>query len=511
VARVGRFHVTLLLCVAAYTVLSLAVPAARLEMASPSARVVIEVVGVCALLFAAVVLALPGERDLPPACHTIVAALVVIALANAAFGIGPYAGSGRLPGDHGLAFYPWVAARHVAGLLFIVAAVQRPRLGLRLTLGWALFAFLTIELLVIAGRDGLVAPVTISAAGTSLTIVEPLAHIVLQAVPGVLFAVGSWLAGRLYRTTGTLVLLWVSLALALQVYAQLHEILYPALLGPIVTSADALRLSAFAFLLAGAVVQLRHLYATRSRTVRVQASDIHHHSRLVDELGGFAEKEELFRSIVTHELATPIAAIRNYSELIAAKIPQPHSAELKGALNDMQTEANGLLELVGRIDELRDLTREEFTCELRAVRIRPLLVEAQRFVEGLDTSHAVLVDCADDRVLADPVRLGQLLRNLLMNAVRFSPSGTPIRIIGRRFQDDFEVTMIDCGPGIPAGERTMVLRRSVRGRNAVGTEGLGLGLYLAEKIALGHGGSLHLADGPEATGTEVVVKLQVAT
>ena len=454
--RFAAAVLAVVLIVAVYTVVSLLVPAVRLQVSSSGLRVVIEVVGVCALLFAALAMALPGERDLPPASHAIIAALVVIAIANAAFGVGPYVLGGRLPGDHGLAFYPWVASRHVAGLLFIAAALQRPRLGLRLTFGWALFAFITVELAVMALRERLVLPVVLSTGEPALEVVAPAAHVVLQAVPAVLFGVGSWLAGRLYRATGVVVLLWVSLALTLQVLAQLHEILYPALLGPVVTSADVLRLGAFALLLVGAVAQLRHLYVLRSRTVRVQARDIDHQARLVDELGGFAEKEELFRSIVAHELATPIATIRNYTELIAARLPEDLPPDLDAALADMRTEANRLLELVGRIDELRSFELDHIRCELRPVRLRPLLDEAQRFVHGLDGTHPVLVDCPDARVLADPVRLGQLLRNLLVNAVRFSPAGLPIELIGRPVAAGFELRIRDGGPGIPAGESKVV-------------------------------------------------------
>ncbi len=495
----------------AVTLLNLLVPRTQVAVANQGLRVAIEIAGLCALLFAAWVMVLPG-RDATPARDWLVAALVVLALANVAFGVGPVLLGVRPEIDRGLALYPWVAARHLAGVLFILAALGRPRIGPWLTVGWAVFGLVVLEAGLIAIGDRLPVPAVLVDDGAATAVVRPALHAILQLVPAGLFAVGSWLAGRLYRGTGAVLSLWLSLALLLQVFAQVHEVLYPAILGPVITTADGFRVAAFALLLVGAVAQLHHLYQARSSAVRIQQRDLREHADMVAMLSDTAEQEELFRSIVSHELATPIATIRNYTELVAATLPTPRPGGVDVALGAIRAEAERLLELVGRIDELRDLDGDAFRCDLRPVRILPLLDEARRFATGLDGTHGVAIDCADVRVQGDPVRLGQLLRNVLVNAIRFTPAGTTVRMLGQiTVAGTLGLRIEDEGPGVPVRERSLVLRRSTRGANAVGTEGRGLGLYLAQQIARAHGGELELGDGPGGRGASVSFELQVAS
>jgi signal transduction histidine kinase len=94
-------------------------------------------------------------------------------------------------------------------------------------------------------------------------------------------------------------------------------------------------------------------------------------------------------------------------------------------------------------------------------------------------------------VTADPDRLRQVLANLVANAVRYSPPGAPVLVeVGREPGAEAEralVTVADQGPGIPADLLPRLFERFAPGP---GSNGLGLGLYLANRIAAAHGGSL---------------------
>lgn len=494
-----------------YTLATVWAPGLRVAMAAPDLRVVIEVSGLLFVLFAALVLSLPGEIDVRPARDAFVAALVVLAVANAVFAVGPFVAAERLTVDRGLAFYPWISARYISGLLFIAAGLERPRLGLARML-WASLALLAaVELALIGLATWLPVLVVIdlAAAGQAVHVVAPVGHALAQAVPGLLFGLGSVLAGRLYRSSRAPLYLWLSLSLAVQVVTQVHEILYPAILGPIITSADLLRILAFTLLLTGAVVQLRRLYRSRSRAVRVQQADLDRQAVLVDELHSFAETEADFRGLVSHELSTPIAAIRAFAHVLSASARPDDPPRVRRAVTGIETEARRLTELVGRMDELRDLELSGFRCDLRPVRIRSIVADAVQFVDGLPGNHPVELRTSDVRVSADPVRLGQLLRNVLTNAVRYSPPGAPIEIEGAPDGDRYWLRIVDHGPGIPPEDRQRVLRRYARGTVADGDEGSGLGLYLAARIAQAHGGDLYL-DSAVGAGTVVTVRLRVA-
>lgn len=177
-------------------------------------------------------------------------------------------------------------------------------------------------------------------------------HIVLQTAPAALFAVSAWLADRLYLRNLASEYICLSLALIVQVFAQIHGILYPAFLGPIVTTADPLRFLSLLLLVGGAFVQQRHLYRTCSTALQAQQRDIRSHEALLEDLRTFAEQEQDFRTIVSHELATPIATIRAYSHVLETSAA--NDRRFRQAISGIKAEASRLMELDARMEELRD-------------------------------------------------------------------------------------------------------------------------------------------------------------
>lgn len=477
---------------------------------NPELRVVLEVAGLCFVAAAALAMSLPSEQDIRPARDWIVAALLVMGLANAVFAVLPAATGTRLAVDRGLGFYPWIGARYVAGVLFLAAGAERPRLGLPRTVAAGVGLLVAVELLVAGLGTRLEVPLRLLAGG-EIEVTAWVAHITIQAIPAFMFAVGAVLAARLHAEAGGApVYGWVSLALTLQVATQIIGIVDPAALGPVITTADLLRTAVWACLLTGASLQVGWLYRTRSRAVRLQQHDLRRQERYVSELHRFAEQERDFRAIVNHELATPLATIRAYTHVLRAGAQDLHpSAEQ--AVRSIDGEVKRLSKLMMRMDDLRHLELDEPFCELRPVRLIPLVEDAASFAHGLPGSTAILTEVPDVRIQADPIRFGQLLRNLLTNAVRYAPDGSPVRIEGRPRQDGMlELCVIDDGPGIPAEERERVLGRYARGSTAAGVPGSGLGLYLALRTAEAHGGSLRIEDGPEDRGTTVVVEFRLA-
>ncbi|HEY6581654.1 MAG TPA: ATP-binding protein [Rubrobacter sp.] len=101
-------------------------------------------------------------------------------------------------------------------------------------------------------------------------------------------------------------------------------------------------------------------------------------------------------------------------------------------------------------------------------------------------------------MLADPERIGQVLRNLLSNAAKYSPEGTPIelRVIGKQGRVRLEVA--DRGPGIHPDDQRRIFEKFGRGRDREGHKipGVGLGLYLSRRIVRGHGSELTVQERP---------------
>lgn len=502
-------HGTVAVVGVAITMAVLLAPDGPPGLRSPELRLVVEMSGLFLAAIAALVLALTDRADLGPARDAFIAALSVLAVTNAVFTVAPAVLDLPASIDRGLAVYPWVVSRFVAGALMVAAVLDRPKLGLPRTLAVAFATLLALDLALIAASTRLPPPVVLGSDGAfEVSSVGGLTAMML--VPAALFVVGSWSAARLYARGAAPLYAWLSIAMAIQVFSHLHGLVAPAFLGPTVTTMDLFRTGSWVLLAGGAIAQLHHLYVTRSATAAQQAQDLHEQTHLLAAQQRLAEREHDFRAVVSHELATPIAAVRAFAHVLSSPSADPRQRE--HALTGLRGEVSRLAELVDRIDELQDLDGAELTCHLRPVAIRPLLEEIRAFGSGLPGRSDVILRCADDRAAADPVRLGQLLRNLIGNAARYSPEGEPIVLHGAIVDAHrYRIDVVDRGPGIPVEERQRLLQPYARGSGADGSSGSGLGLYIAHRLAEAHGGALAIGDGEQGRGTTVSVMLQRAT
>ena len=134
-----------------------------------------------------------------------------------------------------------------------------------------------------------------------------------------------------------------------------------------------------------------------------------------------------FTAMVAHELDTPLAVIRGYADMLATG--DLDLDEQARALDGVQAETDLLEALVSDVRSAAAVEREDFTIELQQVALGGLLRDAAAFVETLHGDHRLVTQGATDGwVLADPRRIRQVLRNLLSNAAKYSPDGTPIEL-----------------------------------------------------------------------------------
>jgi two-component system sensor histidine kinase CreC len=216
-----------------------------------------------------------------------------------------------------------------------------------------------------------------------------------------------------------------------------------------------------------------------------------------DALAGRSYTEEYVQTL-THELKSPLSAIRGAAELLREPLPDAQrerfTANIGEQVQRLQALADRLLELAGleRRRILDDIVPVNIG-ELAAGVIVALEPTAQR------RNVALLADIdAGISVDGDPFLLRQALLNLLSNAIDFSPSGAVVdvnaAVVGRRV----ELTVRDHGPGVPdyaldrVFERFYSLRRPDSGRKSTG-----LGLTFVREVAHLHGGEAHLLNHPE--------------
>ena len=223
-----------------------------------------------------------------------------------------------------------------------------------------------------------------------------------------------------------------------------------------------------------------------------------------------ARTEEMRSSLlasVSHDLRTPLAAIAGAaSALREESLPVPEG-ERKELLETIAGESERLERLV---TNLLDMTRlEAGAVELHRewVPIEEIVGAVLGRMEARLVDREIRVDLPPDLplVAADPTLLEQLLVNLLENALRHTPAGTPVEIGARERGSVLELEVADRGPGLPKGEEARMLEKFARGTTG-GAPGAGLGLAICRGIAEVHGGRL-VAEPREGGGARFRIEL----
>jgi PAS domain S-box-containing protein len=208
-----------------------------------------------------------------------------------------------------------------------------------------------------------------------------------------------------------------------------------------------------------------------------------------------AQRDE-FLSVAAHELRTPIATLRGYSQLLQRMnneaVPQkPLAAIIR------QTER--IDRLVERLLGLSRLELGQFALYPRPVRLDELIGRCIAHSRLMTGRHAVVLQTSEPiEVPADPDRIEEVMSNLLENAAKFSPDDTSIEVSVWRADHRAEVSVADHGPGILPEQRPRLFQRlpaQTRGP-LTAKSGLGLGLWICRQIVEKHGGAIECASVP---------------
>jgi PAS domain S-box-containing protein len=221
-------------------------------------------------------------------------------------------------------------------------------------------------------------------------------------------------------------------------------------------------------------------------------------------------KDEFF-SLVSHEFRTPLTSIAGYTELLLEQNSELNDAQRAQFLEVVQRNSKRLRRLVDDLLFISKVQAGKFSLSPRELDLRDLVIEC---VEGVaphakDNGLELVIEVDSiPQVVGDPDRLGQLLDNLLTNAVKYTPAGerVGVRLYSEGGTTVTEVT--NTGVFIPEEERGRLFERFYRRSDASEREpaGVGLGLSIAESIARAHGGSIGVRSSRE-TGTMFRVEL----
>lgn len=225
------------------------------------------------------------------------------------------------------------------------------------------------------------------------------------------------------------------------------------------------------------------------------------------------EERDRFLRHMSHELKTPLANIREGTELLmdgAVGELDPNQREVTAILRD-----NGI-QLQRMIENLLSFSAWQTSTvgiDASEFRLRPLVKQVLESQQLTVLSQRMRLDVQIDDVMlmADRGKIRLILENLVSNAVKYSPSGGTIHIRARAQERHLLLDVADNGPGIPAEERQHVFNAFYTGRaaNSISIKGTGIGLSVVMEFVTAHGGTVHIIDG-EYPGAHFRIRMPIS-
>jgi len=240
---------------------------------------------------------------------------------------------------------------------------------------------------------------------------------------------------------------------------------------------------------------------------------IHAMNGLLARLGSAIEAQQRFIADAAHQLRTPIAGLKTQTELA---LRQTQLGDVQVTLRQLQTATEQSTRL---INQLLSLARAEPGARREHATERLDLAQLARdtTTDWVPRALARKIDLGYDGgdnaawVAGDSFLLGELLRNLLDNAIRYTQEGGQVTVRVAGGADAVVLSVEDNGPGIPNHERERVFERFYRVLGTGVAEGCGLGLAIVREIALSHHADVALATGAGGQGTVLRVTFPPAS
>jgi len=227
-----------------------------------------------------------------------------------------------------------------------------------------------------------------------------------------------------------------------------------------------------------------------------------------------ADEERLRNALlssVSHDLRTPLGVITG-AVSTALETPDITDSARRDLLQSAQEEAQRLHRLVSNLLDITRLEAGSLDLHTEWTPIEEVVGSALNRRELAAEAHRVRVSLPMDLPLVamDGVLMEQLLLNLLDNALKYSPAGSPVDIKAWATGKSLTLSISDQGPGIPAGEEDRIFEKLARGQAASNRPGAGLGLAICKGIVTAHHGRIQAVNHPQG-GAQFLVTLPLGT
>jgi signal transduction histidine kinase len=264
-------------------------------------------------------------------------------------------------------------------------------------------------------------------------------------------------------------------------------------------------------------------------TIRELKHDVKEHERineerqqlLVREQAVRAEAEQAIRerdeflSVAAHELRTPVTSLRGFAQTVMRQMSRGTTLDperVHHAFETIDQLSSKLDQLVSRLLDMSRIEAGQLQLDKQLTNLTELIANLVNMMQLGTTKHTLAFSAADSiSMQADPLRLEQVITNLIDNAIKYCPDGGPIRVdVWLEGSDLVCIAVTDCGIGIPVENRDHIFDRFYRAHAGSNFSGIGLGLYISKQIVHLHHGTLEV-EFPSDHGSRFVIRLPMTT
>jgi len=215
----------------------------------------------------------------------------------------------------------------------------------------------------------------------------------------------------------------------------------------------------------------------------------------ITERRALEQQKDDFISIASHELKTPVTSIKALAQLLSRQSNKFNDSHLLKSLERIDFQSNKLVKLIGYLLDVSKIQAGKLALEMEKFGLQELITEIIEEVQLTAYNHTIKLECNENTtVYADRYRVGQVISNLLTNAVKYSPNANLIlvHIKQDKQKTQVQIEVQDYGIGIPKDEQVKIFKRFSRTSNVKEhkIEGVGLGLHISQEIINKHKGKI---------------------
>jgi signal transduction histidine kinase len=218
-----------------------------------------------------------------------------------------------------------------------------------------------------------------------------------------------------------------------------------------------------------------------------------------------------FISIAAHELKTPVTSLHGFTQMLLRQFDKeelPDLDRMTRVLELMDQQSNRLMQLISQLMEFSRIETGQVTLERKLIDLVALAKEVTEAIQISTSAHQINV-VGDSVMLAlvDPLRIEQVLSNLVNNAVKYSPGGGLVQLeVARTDPSMARLSVTDQGIGIAAEHQSHIFERYYQVQDGDSGKGMGIGLYISRHFVELHGGQI-VVESPTEGGTRFTVLL----